>query len=321
MNELANTSTENLISLDDLAEQARFCVQCIGSNLFNLGRILIQAKKQVDHGAWEAWINDNAGGMSLRVAEDLMAACERFDGRQQFMEIGKSKLFKLLALPAGTEEAFLEAHDVEAMTVREVQEAVKKARAEALAEARAEISREREARFEAERRAEALESRPYEMPDDVADELRAQRDRIQEAEESAQHFAQLARDVGNAKAALERENRSLQSEIDEMNADMQEQQRAYDEQQKELFALRNAQKQGGADRVPADELTYEVFSAAVREFLGLCASMPFMKGTFSAMPHAEKQRYDILLKSVEGWTEGSRRALESCAVEGGIIVE
>lgn len=174
--------------------------------------------------------------------------------------------------------------------------------------------------MQAEARAHELANRPPELPDDVVEELRFNRERLKEAQESAQHFAALARDVGNAKAALERENRDLQSELDEINADMQEQQRAYDQQQKELFTLRNAQKQGDTNHANVDEMSYEDFSAAVSDFMGACATMPYMVSTFSAMPQVEKNKYDTLLKSLEGWIEGARRALESCAVEGGIVI-
>ena len=72
--------------------------------------------------------------------------------------------------------------------------------------------------------------------------------------------------------------------------------------------------------MPADELTLELFSAAVREFMGMCARMPYMSGTFSVMPQQTKNGYDELLRTVEGWCEKSRQALDSFAVEGGIII-
>ena len=70
----------------------------------------------------------------------------------------------------------------------------------------------------------------------------------------------------------------------------------------------------------ADELTLEVFGAAVREFIGMCARMPYMTATFANMPGKQKEAYRDYLNTIEGWCEKSRQALESYAVEGGIII-
>lgn len=83
--------------------------------------------------------------------------------------VDKSKLYKMLALPEGTEDTFIAEHDVGTMTSREVEEAVRqereKARQEreqAVNEARAEARQDKEqALKEAAERAEAeLEARP-----------------------------------------------------------------------------------------------------------------------------------------------------------------
>ncbi|MBQ6255714.1 MAG: hypothetical protein IJJ60_03910, partial [Clostridia bacterium] len=60
-------------------------------------------------------------------------------------------------------------------------------------------------------------------------------------------------------------------------------------------------------------------SAAVREFMGLCARMPYMSSTFSTMPVEEKRGYDELLRTVEGWAASARHALDTYAAEGGIV--
>lgn len=319
MNDLANTRQNEIARLEDLALEARFCVQSINANLFRLGRVLIEAKSLVKHGEWMEWVRVNVDDMSMSKVDQLMSMCQRFDGRREFESIGQTKLIKLLSLPEGSEDQFIQDHDIDSMTTRQVADAVKQARAEAMAEAQDAIDKERELRIKAETRAHELANRPPELPDEVVDELQFNRERLKEAEESARHFAELARNAGNAKAALERQNRDLQSEIDEINADMQEQQRAYDEQQKELFTLRNAQKQGGTDHTNKDDMSYEVFSAAVGDFLGRCGPLPYMVSTFSTMPQSEKNKYDTLLKSIEGWLKGARQALNTYAIEGGII--
>ncbi len=63
----------------------------------------------------------------------------------------------------------------------------------------------------------------------------------------------------------------------------------------------------------------DVFSAAVREFIGTCAQMPHMAATFSRMDNEAVNRYFQLLKTVESWADGARTALET--VNGGIVIE
>jgi len=317
MNEIANTTTNVPARLDDLAADARLCVQSISLNLYRLGRILIEAKSICPHGEWAQWVQDNAGDMSLRKAEDLMAACERFGGRPQFDSIGQTKLFKMLALPEGTEDQFLKDNDVEAMTTRQVSEAVKRVRAEA----QAEIDRERAAREAAERRAEALVNREPEVPASIAEEMRQLRAENEQQRGEIQRQADMNRDTLGIVNQLRTEKTRLERDVEEQDELLREQQEAFNQAQVELLNLKSAQKRGDVGRNTSDDLTLEVFSAAVREFMGVCARVPYMSATFSAMPHAERTRFDELLRTIEGWTESARRALDSFTVEGGFVDE
>jgi hypothetical protein len=99
------------------------------------------------------------------------------------------------------------------------------------------------------------------------------------------------------------------------------QQAQYDQLQAEYLNLKSSYKRGDAERAQADALTADVFAASVRDFLGMCARMPYMGATFGAMTQAEKATFDENLKAVEGWAAGARRALSAVVVEGGAIVE
>ena len=69
--------------------------------------------------------------MSERSAQNTMAIYRRFGHSASFADVEKSKLFRMLALPENTEESFVQTHDVKSMSVREIDEAVRKAREEA----------------------------------------------------------------------------------------------------------------------------------------------------------------------------------------------
>ena len=307
MTELANTETQEISVLDGLAMQARTLRMNINMNMWQLARVFTEAKEIIPHGQFGKWVEENAD-VSERTAQDMMAAYKRFGGKPQFEGLGQAKTFKLLPLPAGTEEKFMEEHDVSAMTTRDVQEAVKKAREEA----QAEIDRERKARMDAERRAEEAESRPPEIPPELTDELAKNRAEVE-------RLAAVGNEALAEQRRLSKENADLQREIRERDDLLAEQQEDINRAQQELLNVQSAIAKGDAERVPADQLTPDAFASAVRAFIGTVARLPHMRMVFASMPYDQKQEYSVLLETVEKWAEDSRKALEATMIDGTVI--
>jgi len=310
VNEIVNTTQGGMTVLDQLAEEAQMYTRNAKRNLFALGRVFIEAKKLVPHGEFDRWIAENAEGTSRREAESLMAAALRFDGRPEFEGIGQTSLFKMLALPEGTEEAFVAEHDVKAMTTREVAEAVKKARAEA----QAAIDEAEAARRAAEARAEELAARPPEIPEEIKGRLADQKAEIERLRETASDAMEDARKLREEKIQLERD-------AEEWEQDLAAQQAELDRTKDELSAMKSAQARGEAARPSSGDVTYDALNCAVREFMGAAARVPYMHTTFGGMAQAEKQRYAVLVNMIEDWARGARQALESITVEGVTIDE
>ena len=114
---------------------------------------------------------------------------------------------------------------------------------------------------------------------------------------------------------LRRENADLAREIEEQNELIEDAQRQYDSVRSELLTMQSVAAKGDAERVPVDELTLDVFASAVRQFIGTCARMPHMGHAFSAMTLSEKNAYDELLRTVEGWAANARQAMNTVACE------
>lgn len=325
------TSEYSQARLDELAIQAHTFAVNAAVNMLQLGRVLTEVKALLPHGQWLSWIAQNAG-MSDRTAQDYMRAWRLMGDNPNAAQLGPSKIIALLATSDEEREALLNNYDVPAMSTRELKAAIRAQReelraevkAEAVAEARADMqaaldaseaaeARSEEALKEAEARIAALEGTEPNIPQDMLDEL-------EEARRSSDHFAELARKATSEKAQIEREKRQAEADLAEANDILREQQEAMNRVQEELLNLKSAQARGDSARPSGDDLTIEVFGRAVREFIGLVARMPYMQTTFGAMPQTQKQEYSELLRTVEGWAEGSRRALESVAVEGGVII-
>ena len=323
MEQLANASQKGLCVLDDLAAQAQMFSCGAAMNLLQLGRVLTEAKPLVRHGEWSEWVRVNAH-MPLRTAQQYMQAYQRFGTAERYAQLGASQIIRLLPMSDDEREKLLSENDVGQMTTRELDEAIKAQRAAARAEAEQE-SREiiddyRRQRDELERRVRELESvePEVEIPKELLDELQQGRENLKDAEQTAQHFAEMARQATNEKAALEKHVRELTYDLHDAEQAIKDQQEALDRAQQELLDMRSAQARGDASHESAGELTSEAFAVAVREFVGQCARLPYMGATFAGMALKERQHYSGLLSVVEGFCAQARAALNCVAVEGGV---
>ncbi len=118
-------------------------IQTVYYASIEIGRRLLEAKTLVDHGDWCKWLEENVE-YSKTKANNLMKICLEFDDGQQdlFMKMPKShtygnlnysQMVALLALPETDREEFVEEKNIDDMSVRELQKAIKE-RDEALAE-------------------------------------------------------------------------------------------------------------------------------------------------------------------------------------------
>ena len=121
---LANTATTEISVIEALESQAHALRTSVELNLWQLARVLMEARPLVKRGEWADWCDKHAG-VSERSAQQMIQAYKRFGEKPQFQGIGKSNMLKMLALPEGTEDAFVEEHPVSEMTAREVDEALK----------------------------------------------------------------------------------------------------------------------------------------------------------------------------------------------------
>lgn len=279
--ELANTSERSLSTIDGLAAQARALRLSINLNMWQLARVFIEAKELVPRGEWEQWLKDNAD-VSVRTAQDLMAAYRRFGDNPQFEGLGQAKVFKMLPLPEGTEGQFLAEHDVSTMSTREVQEAVKKAREEAQAAIDA-----------AERRAREAESNAEEADARAADRY-------------TQEFRRMEREIAEK-----------DDEILGLTDDLRDKQKEYDALQERLLNEQSTTARRDAERPNEKTLTAESFAAAVHTFLGVATHVSYMADEFSTMPPDQLRKFADQVKRVKIWVARSEEAINT--IRGEVI--
>lgn len=188
-----------------IAAEIRTFTSAMLNNIIEIGRRMVEAKAMLPYGTFGDWIREKTG-YSTSTANNFMRLYEEYGAEQgslfgaeveDFQTFGKlsyTKALALLALPAGEREAFVETHDVEAMSTRELQEAIRE-RDEAqkkLREAKEQAEEDADTIACLEQQIEKLERRPVEVavqqPDPAAVEQAVQK-AVTAAEEK--HKAEL----------------------------------------------------------------------------------------------------------------------------------
>ena len=159
-----------------------------------IGRKLNEAKALVPHGMWEEWLSENVD-YSQSTANNLMRIATEYGDEQVSLFSGKSnsetfatltysQAVALFALPMDQRQEFVENHDMEDLSTRELKEEIAALKAET--EKRDEIIREMEAR---------------------GNELREKIGRLEEENEEAE------RDYNSAADELEEKQKALQDAL------------------------------------------------------------------------------------------------------------
>lgn len=208
MNEIAAVRTADVIAAEINAIK-RGTAQYLLMQSLEIGRLLVEAKGTVAHGEWGKWLEENCA-YSTSNANNLMRLYTEYGESEQvsFFEENKLELFgnlnrsqaiALLAVPRSERADFVREHDVPSMSVSELEEAIRKAKAEGRAEAEAE--------------SEGLEESVRET---VRVQVKAEMEkRIREAEESAESERSAA---SLAKSKLDAKAKELKGAKDELSA-------------------------------------------------------------------------------------------------------
>lgn len=269
--------------------------QAIEVNLLyaiEIGRRLTEAKAMLPHGQWGAYLKDQVA-YSQSTANNLMRIFREYGDNQQslfgaaksqtFANLPYSKALRLLAIPdEGEREQFTADHDLDGMSVRELEKAIK-GRDEAQWEAAA-------AQEETERLREKTAAAQEET------------ERLREKTAAAQQEAErLRKDVQTAEEERERVSnmaRRLQTALSDANANAQSAAAEQERLQRELEELRNRPVEVAVET--DKEAVEQARKAAVAEMTGK------LETAKSARKEADKKR-----KAAEEKLAAAQKELET----------
>jgi hypothetical protein len=278
MNELMTTQEleQSAVKIQTLQRQAQgILTYCI----VEIGQELLEVKAKTEHGAWGQWLEDQVG-FSQSTAENYMKIAKEFGDSQTslfgteksetIMSLPYTKVLKLLALPESERDDFLEENDVEAMSTRELEQAIRerdeaktayldeKEHSRMLAEKTEQAIQEAKAAREQAQQLwadlKALENRPMEVAvqaptKEMLEEIRAAEEKKFQEEREA-----LEKRVQKAEAKAKKQEKKAKALQDAAN---QATEAARAELQKDMESAREAQKTAEAEKAAAEERAAE----------------------------------------------------------------
>jgi len=155
-------------TLEVVAAEIRGYTFSMLTNIIEIGRRLVEAKSMIKHGEFMNWTRENFGFSSSQT-NNFMQLYRAYGSEQNslfgaelnsqtFGNLNYSKALALLALPSTEErEEFVQTHDVENMTTRQLKDAIRE-RDEAMKAAKDAEGRLAAERIESEKKDQAIES-------------------------------------------------------------------------------------------------------------------------------------------------------------------
>lgn len=292
------------VALENIEYRIAIHMQGAYENMLEVGRCLNEAKEAglVPHGQWETWVRKNTG-MSERSAQKLMQAARSVLAGSAMAKLPISKIQAILALPEEAREPIAEKAVADDMSLRELQEAVKREKQRAAANSRDAERAMREAQ-ELRQKLQEADDRARSLENSRARAIKKLRDELDEAKQNA---------AGGISA-------EAQGEIDRLKAELADAE-SYAERQAELRQQAQQELLNQKAQTARGETTETAFgagdlAAAVRAFIGAAGVLPHIGADVARMGSGERAQMRQYVDMVGTWVDGARRALETVVICG-----
>lgn len=110
--------------LEIIETEIHFYKQQTATGIIEIGKRLIEAKTQLQHGEWGKWLKDKVD-FTHQTAVKFMRISEEYSNLKPALNLGSEKLWIMLDVPSEEREQFIQDNNVQEMSKRELQEAIK----------------------------------------------------------------------------------------------------------------------------------------------------------------------------------------------------
>jgi hypothetical protein len=94
------------------------------TGIIEIGKRLIEAKAQLQHGEWGKWLEEKVE-FKNDTARKFMQVAREFSNTDTYRNLNQSKIFALLDVPQDQREEFIATTPIDDMTTRQLQQAIK----------------------------------------------------------------------------------------------------------------------------------------------------------------------------------------------------
>jgi len=264
--------TLDVIATEIRIIDAQLC-QAIVQGAVEIGRRLKEAKEKVDHGQWETWCESNLNYTAswasklMRISEEYgdenSAYSRAISNRDTCPDLSISKALRLLRVPEDAVETFVEQHDLATMSVKELEEEIRKLKAEKEnfedreSEYTEQIDHYEEESDKLKSKIEELEKElnealaPSETETELEGKLQEKETLLREAEHQLEEASQKIRDL---KAKAKEEKKKKEEEVENaVKSATEEARRQVEEEQRNAMAEVMAKAEDALKRAVAAE--------------------------------------------------------------------
>ena len=269
-----------------------------GASILEIGRRLLEAKAQLDHGEWLHWLEHQVD-FSEGTAQRFMRLAREYPNPSPVTDLGVSKALQLLALPADEREAFAAGtHEVngEEKTVLEM--------------SRQELAQAIRERDEAKNQAEGYRLKLETASKKAESEARAARERAEDLQAQLKALQDQPRDVA-IETVVDQE--AIDQAVSNAQADLREKlEQARKAQTKAETAAAEAEKKLAA----AESKEAAAKAAAEKERQGLSGQIDALKKQLTVASSAEVAVFKAYFEQCQAAVNKMSECIESLAKGG-----
>lgn len=257
MNEIVNAEYQKVqertlpvIASEILQIERTVCTVAVDGAI-QIGQKLQEAKEKVEHGQWENWCKENLN-YSTRKAQEFMQIADNYGDEnsayskaRMSADFSITKALRLLKVPEEEVENFVEEHDVEGSTVKELEAEIQHLKVQKMELSKdAEISKNAVEALEKENAEAARQSEEYAK---TIEGLRAELKKVQERAPAAEDSEEVAR--------LKKELEEVQRDFDTASETLEETAKKLKEEKAKLKEekAKNYERGEAAGRKAAEE--------------------------------------------------------------------
>ncbi len=265
-------------------------------NIIEIGKRLIEVKENLEHGEFTEWLKEKVD-ISHRTANNFMKVATTFSNSQSIANLGSTKLFLLAGLDKEDRQEIMKESNVEEMTTRELEQAVKEKK-----EIKKQLEAEKEYSEELQEAIKQKENQIRTLQNEI-DNIKTPKKEIIEKE--------VVKEIVPERLILEKQ--SLEKELETL--------RKRAEKAENTLSRIKLDKEINQDKVYSNT-KLEYLLVNIKEFLDNASKYTYLKDELQKIPSQNKKILESKINEVESWTILMKQALRNEEnIVGNIIFE